>query len=115
MGGGLCAEAHPVAPLLRPRRKYRDEHQSASIMDSEMNKLTGNQRIASENPLPNSTLSTCGRNRLWKQPWPSDKVAFLILCADQRVDLGDIAAGKLHYGCIPIVGFVGIDEHRYAG
>src|SRR6266853_6439049 len=55
-----------------------------------------------------------GRNRLWKKPSLGDKLLTLILSADQRVDLGDIAARKLHHGCIPIVGFVGIDEDRYA-
>src|ERR1700730_8653763 len=50
-----------------------------------------------------------------KSPGRATKCSILILSADQRVDVGDVAAGKLHDGCIPIVGFVGIDENRYAG
>jgi hypothetical protein len=41
--------------------------------------------------------------------------SILILSADHRVDLGDIAARKLHHGCIPISDFAGSDEYRYAG
>src|SRR5713226_10570733 len=56
-----------------------------------------------------------GRNRLWKKPSLGDKLLTLILSADHRVDLGDITARKLHHGCIPIVGFVGVDKDRSAG
>ena len=31
------------------------------------------------------------------------------------MDFSYVAARKLHHGRIPIVGFVGIDKHRYAG
>src|SRR5208282_4458220 len=50
-----------------------------------------------------------------KSPRRATNCSILILSADQRMDLGDIAARKSHHGCIPISGFVGIDEDPYAG
>src|ERR1700730_14383556 len=40
--------------------------------------------------------------------------SILNLSVDQRVDLGNIAARKLHHGGIPIVRFVRTDDDRYA-